>query len=82
MADRQRIRVGRDVSYFATDAQAAAAGDDNGVTWPAIIAKVNSDGTTNLQAVRGDGTDLALTAVAQGQSKGTFGLRGGVAHSA
>jgi hypothetical protein len=81
MADRQRIRVGREVSYFPTDAEAAAVGDGEGTTWPATIAKVNSDGSASLQAVRGDGTDLALVAVAQGQGKGTFGLHGGIAHS-
>jgi hypothetical protein len=82
MADRQRIRVGRDVSYFPTDAEASAGGGEAGDTWFARIAKVNADGSVNLNVIQGDGSELALTDIARGQRKGTFGLRGGITHHA
>ena len=76
MADRQRIRVGREATYFPTDAEAAAVSDPDGVQWPCTLAKVNPDGTVNLEALRGNGTPLAVTDVARGQRKGEFELRG------
>lgn len=82
MANRQRVRVGREVSYFPTDAEASTGGDAAGVTWPATLAKVFADGTVNLNALQGDGVRLDVTGVAQGQRKGEFDLRGGIAHHA
>jgi hypothetical protein len=83
MADRQRVRVGRGVTYFPTDVEAAAAGDDNGASWPATIAKVLPDGTANLRILSGDGAADPVLGVARGIRKGEFDLTGGdVAHHA
>ncbi len=82
MADRQRVRVGRGVTYFPTDAEASAGGSDDGAAWIATIGGVNSDGSVNLNAIRGDGTELAFTDIPRGIRKGEFDLTGGVAHNA
>ena len=73
MADRQRVRVGRDVTYFPTDAQVAAVTGTNGEAWSAKIAKVSTT-SVRLNATRSDGSVLALTSIAQGQRKGTYSL--------
>ena len=82
MANRQRIRVGREVSYFPTDAEATAGGGSAGDSWFARIALVAQDGSANLNVVQSDGTELAVVAAARGQSKGQFDLTGGLAHHA
>ena len=76
MTDRQRIRVGRDVSYFPTDVEAAAGGAENGATWPAKITDVASDGSVNLFVYETDGGTIPLTGISRGQTKGTFDLLG------
>lgn len=74
MTDRQRIRKGRDVSYFPTDAEATAGGGSAGDTWPAKITDVAADGTVNLFVYETDGGTIPLTGIALGTSKGTFSL--------
>lgn len=46
---RARIRPGRAVRFFPNQAQATALGVALGDSIPAVIAKVNSDGTVNLK---------------------------------
>lgn len=45
MTDRSRIRRGREVSYNPTAAEVTALGAG---PWPALITKVNADGTCDL----------------------------------
>lgn len=72
---RVRYRVGREVSYFATDAEAAAASDDAGAKWFGRITKINLDGTVNLAVDQGDGARLAKTSVSEADRKGGFSFR-------
>lgn len=72
--NRARVRLGRRITYYPTDAQVATVSGSAGETWPAAIAKVNADGTVTLNAVRSNGTELAVTSVPQGQAKGAFSL--------
>jgi hypothetical protein len=72
MADRQRVRVGRDVTYRPTDAEAATGNGEVDDEWHATISRVNADGTVNLSVLEADGGFIALTDIAQGQVKGTF----------
>lgn len=74
MADRQRVRVGREGAYYPTDAEAATGGGASGDAWSARIVNVNLDGTVNLAVFEADGTMLAKTSVSQGNSPGTFSL--------
>ena len=76
MADRQRIRVGRDVTYLPTDAEATTGGGDAGDQWPAKITDVLPNGTVNLTVFETDGTLIAKTGVARGSRKGQFTLDG------
>jgi hypothetical protein len=68
--------VGRQVRYFATDAEAAAVTDDAGAAWVATIVRVNRDGSVNLLVQRGNGTTLAKTSVTQTDRKGGYAFRG------
>lgn len=72
---RARFRVGREVTYFATDAEAAAGNDDDGAKWFARITKINLDGTVNLHVLEGDGGFIALTDISEGDRKGFFSFR-------
>lgn len=72
---RARIRVNREVSYLATDAEASAVSDNAGAKWPATITQVNRDNTVNLFVMRGNGTSLAKTSVLQNDRKGGYSLR-------
>lgn len=74
MGDRQRVRVGRQVTYRPTDGEASAGGGEAGDEWAALITRVLDDGTVNLCVFEADGGVLAVTAVSQGQAKGTFDL--------
>lgn len=77
MADRQRVRVGRTVTYQPTDAEASAGSDAAGALWPAVITLVNAQtGAVNLIVFRGSGVALAKTNVAQGSQKGAYSTRG------
>lgn len=73
---RARQRVGRQVRYFATDAEASTANDDSGAAWPATIVKCNVDGTVNLLVQSGDGTAIDKTDVEQSDRKGGFSFYG------
>jgi len=77
--NRARVRVGRHVTYFPTDAEATAGGGNAGDRWPAVIADVNSTGTADMTVFRANGTTLAKTAVSRGQIKGTFDVLAGAA---
>lgn len=76
MTDRTRFRVGRDVTYRPTDAEATTGGGSAGDDWPAKITATNADGTVNLHVLEADGTTIAKTDVGQGQGKGQFDFRG------
>lgn len=77
---RARYRVGREATYYPTDAEAATGNDDAGAEWPATITKVNLDGTVNLHVLEGDGGFIAKTNVSENDRKGgfSFRVRGGV----
>ena len=72
---RVRFRVGREVTYFPTDAQAATGNDDAGAKWFARITKTNLDGSVNLAVEEGDGGRLALTVISEGDRKGFYSFR-------
>lgn len=76
MTDRNRVRVGRDVAYFPTDAEASTGNGNAGDNWSATITNVNTDGTVNLSVHEADGGFIALTDIARGQQKGQFDIRG------
>ena len=76
MGDRQRIRVGRDVIYRPTDAEAATGNGIVGDSWTARITAVNESGTVSLAVFESDGGFIAKTAVPLGEGKGTFALLG------
>jgi hypothetical protein len=76
MTDRSRIRVGREVTYRPTDAEAATGNDDNGALWKGTIAKVLAGGAVNLHVIEGDGGTIAVAAVVESQQKGGFTLIG------
>ncbi len=76
MTERYRVRVGREVTYFPTDAEAATGNGSAGDHWTATITNVNADGTVNLSVHEADGGFIAKTDVARGQNKGQFDLRG------
>ncbi len=75
MSDRARQRVGRNVTYFPTDAEAAAGGGDADDEFHASIARSNPDGTVNLHVVEADGGLLAKTDVEESNEKGGFSFR-------
>lgn len=79
MTDRSRVRVGRQVTYFPTAAEAAAGGGVAGDAWSATITDVAADGTANLNVLEADGGILAVTGVSQGTSAGTFNPTFGLA---
>lgn len=72
MVSRNRSRVGRQVVYRPTDAEASTGNGNNGDTWAGWISAVNSDGTVNLAVLEADGGWIAKTDVAEGTGKGTF----------
>ncbi len=72
MTSRQRIRVGRDVTYRPTDAEAAAGNGNSGDEWAATITGVSADGSANLSVHEADGGFIALTSVPRGQTKGSI----------
>jgi hypothetical protein len=76
MVDRQRVRVGRNVTYRPTDAEAATGGGSVGDAWPAKITGVAASGAVNLFVYETDGTAIALTGILRGQAKGTYDLTG------
>lgn len=77
---RARHRVGREVTYYPTDAEAATGNGDAGDAWYATITKVNQDGTANLNVKESDGGIVAVTDVPRGIRKGEydFAVRGGL----
>lgn len=77
MSDRQRVRVGRDVTYYPTDSEASTGGGNDGDAWTARITAVNNDGTVNLCVFEADGGVLAKTDVEQGGRKGQYDLLAG-----
>ena len=76
VTDRQRVRVGRDVAYQPTAAEAAAGGGAAGDIWSGRITAVNPDGTVGLIVFKANGVVLSLTGVHQGSTAGTFSTRG------
>lgn len=76
---RSRYRVGRDVQYQPTDAEAATGNDVADARWPARITKVNSDGSVHLFVHEADGTAVAKTSVVRGGGKGQFSFIGSAA---
>lgn len=76
MTDRTRFRVGRDVTYRPTDAEASTGNGSVGDEWRATITATNSDGTVNLHVLEADGTTIAVADVVRGQGKGQFDFRG------
>jgi hypothetical protein len=76
---RNRLRVGRQVTYFPTDTEASTGNGSAGDQWPATITKVNSDGTVNLSVHEADGGFIAKTSVVKGVGKGTFSPTFGLA---
>jgi hypothetical protein len=77
---RARFRVGREVTYYPTDAEAATGNGDAGDAWYATITKVNADDTVNLNVKEADGGIVAVTDIPRGIRKGEFdfAVRGGV----
>lgn len=77
---RSRFRVGREVTYFPTDAEAATGNGDAGDAWIAVVTRVNADDTVNLNVKEADGGIVAVTNASRGVRKGEFdfGVRGGV----
>lgn len=75
MSDRARQRVGRNVSYFPTDAEAATGNGDADDVWQAQITRSNPDGTVNLHVLEADGGELAKTDVEESNEKGGFSFR-------
>ena len=76
MTNRYRVRVGREVTYFPDDTEAATGNGAVGDHWRATISNVNADGTVNLSVHEADGGFIAKTDVIRGQQKGMFDLRG------
>ncbi len=74
--DRAKIRVGRDVNYRPTDAQATTGNGNAGDVWSARITAVNADSTVNLFVYEADGGFVALTDISEGSTKGTFDTLG------
>jgi len=61
MTDRQRIRVGRPVSYNPTAAEVTASGPG---PWPAMITDVDADGRVDLLVhVPGDNLGAGVTPI-------------------
>ena len=79
MTDRSRVRVGRDVTYFPTDAEAATGNGATGDQWPATITRVNADSTVNLSVHEADGGFIAKLNVARGVGVGTYSAHSGLA---
>lgn len=79
MTDRSRVRVGRDVAYFPTDAEAVTGNGSSGDAWPATISNVNTDGTVNLSVIEADGGLIAKLNVARGTTVGTYNATVGLA---
>lgn len=77
MSDRQRVRVGRDVTYYPTDSEASTGNGAAGDAWSARITNVNSDGTVNLAVFEADGGLIAKTDVERGGKKGQYDLLAG-----
>ena len=76
MGTRARIRVGRDVNYRPTDAEAVAGNGVVGAVWSARISNVNANGSVNLFVYEADGGTIPLTAILRGGQKGQFDLLG------
>lgn len=76
MANRARIRVGRECTYFPSDAEAATGNGSAGDHWAATITAANIDGTANLSVHEADGGFIAKADVVRGQAKGQFDVRG------
>lgn len=76
MTNRSRFHVGRDVTYFPTDAEAATGNGNAGDQWKATITALNADNTVNLSVHEADGGFIAKTDVPRGQRKGQFDFRG------
>lgn len=75
MATRERIRVGRSVRYFPTDAECTTAGVSAGAVWPAVIVG-SSPTTAALFVMRGNGVALPKLAVTRSEVKGGYSLHG------
>jgi hypothetical protein len=67
---RNRVTVGRRVSYFPTDAEAATGNGDAGCTFPATITEINADGTVQLHVLEADGGFITKASVVIGTQKG------------
>jgi hypothetical protein len=72
MANRTRVRVGREVTYLPTDGEAGGISDPGG--WVAKIVNVNVDGSVDLHVVKGDGTSMAKTLVHRGAQQGNYSI--------
>lgn len=72
---RARFRVGREVTYFPTDAEASAGGGSAGDAWFGRITKVNVDSTVNIAVAEADGGALAKMNISRTQRKGGFDFR-------
>jgi len=79
MTDRKVVRVGRAVTYFPTDAQAATGNGQAGDSWRATITAVAQTGLVNLSVHEADGGFIALTGIAETARKGGFVAVGGLA---
>lgn len=77
MSSRSKYRVGRDVTYYPTDAEATTGNGSAGDAWTARITAVNSDDTVNLCVFEADGGVIAKTDVVNGSQKGQFSFDAG-----
>lgn len=74
MTDRSRVRRGREVSYWPTAAEEASLGAG---PWPALITKVNADGTCDLAVdppgASSVGASLTSPLITDADADGTYG---------
>ncbi len=74
---RSRYRVGREIQYQPTAAEAATGTDVAGARWSGRIVKVNAaDGTVNLFVHEADGTVIPKLNVLRGAQPGQFSFVG------
>lgn len=74
--NRQRVHVGRQVTYRPTDAQAAAGGGAIGDAWIGQITAVQATGTATVMVWQANGAALVQSAISRGSAKGTFDTYG------
>ncbi|MDQ3170288.1 MAG: hypothetical protein M3Q55_09150 [Acidobacteriota bacterium] len=73
---RSRYRVGREIQYQPTAAEAATGADVAGALWSGRIVKVNANGTVNLFIHEADGTVIPKLNVLRGGLPGQFSFIG------